>query len=131
MREIKFRAYDIQNERMVNDPYRFEPASLPYETDVSPWVFYEDWQDVDDGIRRSCHVMQYTGLNDWYEGDVLTDHFTDIDSIIRFGFSMKTGTIGFYLENRKHPNLHYVFDNIMDGYSLLGNIYEHPNLLTP
>lgn len=65
MREIKFRAWDIQNERMVYEPYRFEKA---WENELAlldaPYYFYEDWQDVDDGIRRACQIMQYTGLKD-------------------------------------------------------------------
>lgn len=52
MREIKFRVWDIQNERMVYDPDRFEPSFNDDEKKISPWVFYETWRDRDDGIRH-------------------------------------------------------------------------------
>lgn len=78
MRIIRFRVWDIQNERMVYDPDRFEPA-YPDENKVSDWVFYETWQDRDDGIGRNCEVMQFTGLKDKsgnlssvYEGDIVS-----------------------------------------------------------
>lgn len=93
------------------------------------------WGLIDGGFvgpsePKGAH-SQFTGMMDWYEGDILNDDFTDIVSIIRFGFSKKTRTIGFYLENIRHSFLHYPIDDEMEGYERIGNIYEHPTLLQP
>jgi hypothetical protein len=81
-RLIRFRVWDIQNERMVSDPDRFEPAYNDYELAISPWVFYETWQDREDGIRRPCHVMQHTGLHDSLGADIWESDIVQFGSAI-------------------------------------------------
>lgn len=146
-REIKFRVWDIKNQRMFVDPERFEPAYLD-ESKVSPWVYYETWSDREDGIRRSCHVMQFTGLKDKngveiYEGDVVKlfhghpDWIKDL-----FLISFQSGAFAL-----KRPELAgstafavYINDCLNHGilspdgdefllFEIVGNIHTNPDLL--
>jgi uncharacterized phage protein (TIGR01671 family) len=82
-RVIKFRAWDIQNERMVYEPDCFEPSFVD-EAAIAPYIFYETWQDREDGIRRPCYIMQFTGLldkegNEIYEGDIRREEIENDD----------------------------------------------------
>jgi len=68
MREIKFRAYDPTNERMVYDGFYInEDGSIEIFMDI----FYENYMKTVDWI-----LMEYTGLTDRnsvdiYEGDIV------------------------------------------------------------
>lgn len=135
MRELKFRVYDIQNERMVNDPYRFETA-LPSEREAAPWIFYEDWQDIDDGIRRACHVMQYTGLKDKngveiYEGDIIEwsyEYDADYDGDMPI---VKTSAGRYAITDIFDRTRIVTAANESKGCWVIGNIYQNPELLNP
>ena len=115
MREIKFRVWDNFNERMVYEPHRFTRS---YETDRmesderfnTPYIYYESWQDEDDGIRRPCFVMQFTGLHDRngkeiYEGDIVKSKFInyaydEIDAPNEPRYMDKVSFIEFSIEGR-------------------------------
>lgn len=126
-REIKFRAWDTYNERMVDNPYVFE--RMPdYENKPELYRFYEDWFDLEDGISRACYLMQFTGLKDKkgvdiYEGDIL--QLDDILVPVTFddgGFQIVTN-----IQHGKSP----LVAERTKRFEVIGNIYANPDLLTP
>lgn len=123
MQNPKFRAWDKVSKKMVSNAYTIDAwgrcsASVEYFGDV-------DW-----------HVMQYTGLKDKngkeiYEGDILAcdkakDGHQHI-SKVNFGWSPE-GFYGFYWDSGYEiRNVDYIDKR----YSVIGNIYENPDLLNP
>jgi hypothetical protein len=128
-REIKFRAWDIQNERMVYDPDRFEPAYPVSEDQISPWVFYETWQDRDDGIRRNCQIMQFIGLLDKhkkeiFEGDILRTPKKDIKLIVYMEASFRARSV------RDKTPTYAPHQTLTNSWEVIGNIYQHAHLIS-
>ena len=128
MREIKFRAWDKENEKMIQN----------YAHVSKYGQFYTAWTSTD--REREYIPMQYTGLKDKngkeiFEGDVIPIVIEDL------GESIKTvnGVVKF---QRGQWNIEYLhpFQKEMylaNLYSLLeraekeviGNLYENPELL--
>lgn len=120
-REIKFRAWDTSNELMVYNPFMFQLENSEY-------MYYDEYRDYEDGIKRPCELMQYTGLKDKngveiYEGDVVQhsawnypfEIIFDNDKA-RFVCKLKTGLTQ-YID----------YKNLV----VVGNIHQHPHLLNP
>jgi len=134
-REIKFRVYDISNKRIVHDIFLWEPWSGFIEENKAhaPFIFYETYTDFEDGIKRDCQLMEFTGLKDKngkeiYEGDVVRisdDGATPLRKIEHFkgGFwfmAIKT--------DWKFP-INMIIEERLSQYEIIGNIYENPELL--
>ena len=126
MREIKFRAWDIDDKEMVEvsalDFSNWKIISLNYPNGKK----YPD-EDYWDRIR----FMQYTGLKDknWkeiYESDLLEypDSYvwTDEASIAKiiYGENMRLEWVWVDC---------YIDYNSFENCEIIGNIYENPNLL--
>lgn len=115
-REIKFRAWDKDSERMIDEPYHFEQSEDKY------WC-YEGWRDLEDGIRHDCELMQFTGLLDKngkeiYEGDILSRRGME-DGEVRYEkgvwiiFSETSSAIW---KQELHNHYHHT--------EIIGNIYQ-------
>lgn len=138
-REIKFRAWDTFNLRMVYDPYYFRKRDEPDLEDErfnSPMQYAEHWQDLDDGIWLPCHLMQYTGLKDQankdiYDKDILSKKW------IAEVYCENTGAWMVKFHNNTEHNKSITLFSFLklikkagtnEAY-IAGNIYETPELL--
>ena len=138
MREIKFRAWDRENSRMLND----------VATGV---VVIMDGRTLQDAHYSDCDYMQYTGLKDKngveiYEGDIL--EFTDKWEWYRGNYSVKMMSADqdelkvLKAQYEAEPMSRYkVKYHPYDGYGIskydlenylavVGNIYQNPELLS-
>ncbi len=66
---LEFWAWDTVNERMVDGVYRFEPSSEYHKMEGNPvyntpYIFYENWNDDEDGVWGPCFILQCTGKVD-------------------------------------------------------------------
>ena len=114
MREIKFRAWVLEEEEMY------------YSPEMQDWDGFDAWlridcedNDIDEG---SIKIMEFTGLKDKngkeiYEGDVLSV-IPYMEPIPNYRKQVT------WIEDRFAWNL-----NVVDIYEVIGNIYENPELL--
>lgn len=132
MRDIKFRAWDTQNERMVAGPYRFVPMNETERTfyeKEGDFIYYEDWRDEDDGISRPCFIMQFTGWKDkdevhLYEGDRIEIFWSKEPHDSTFEVVSYDTTYA-YFKYGNNP-LCELIDPIKE-FKIVGNIYEESN----
>ncbi len=122
-REIKFRAWhEFAGEMMTSD----NPS------DVLRWK--------DEG--QPVKLMQYTGLKDKnknpiYEGDILYCHeYDSSDCGHRIVQTFKNAVVGFHMGSFYYypkGNMQQPHQLLMYAYKpeIIGNIYEHSNLLNP
>jgi hypothetical protein len=107
MREIKFRAWDKLNKKMLDD------------ADLWEWSYETVFRSCD----HECILMQFTGLKDKngkeiYEGDILGD---GIVVEVQFHDGKFVGV---------QSNKKYSLGDCCGNYGrILGNIYENPELL--
>lgn len=141
MREIKFRAWDKVNSKIVN-VYSFCERTIKFIEKI------EDTKDLElNFIHREpikdFELMQYTGLKDnngveIYEGDILAfyedEQFTAYGAV-RYGNNNNTLFSGMYfLCDKNGYSTDFAFED--DGkpeywgsLEVIGNIYENPELI--
>ena len=127
MRDIKFRAWDNNEEWMVDDMLLSFDGEILTD-DVQPHdTPYKEIELADEGRYE---LMQYTGMKDVkgieiYEGDIIRE---DIEKggppII---VSVVWEDCAFYGKERTH-NPEYIVKEFLNG-KVIGNIYENPELL--
>jgi uncharacterized phage protein (TIGR01671 family) len=141
MREIKFRTWE--NNKMNYDPYSDE--------------YYSEGTPINDVFLRPVRgqiFIQYTGLHDKngkeiYEGDILlipdsefelvTDYEGPTHDILSMGI-VKAAEYGWLLSVPKGYGGDYVYGEMyfshlveevgVEGWEVIGNIWENPDLLT-
>lgn len=124
-RTLKYRVWDVSNQRMVYSPYLFEPKP-DYLDNPEPYRFYETWQDVEDGIGRLCYVMEYIGANDKngkeiYVGDLLKSE-NQADEIQPISIDLFHG-VRFMVGKNNFTRADAAYGEV------LGNVFENPELL--
>ena len=118
MREIKFRAWAVEEEKMH------------YSPDMRDWDGFDAWLRLDcednDIGEGSVKLMQYTGLKDMdgkgmYEGDILLHEGGKMKEVVKWGEQMWTEE-GFMTGFGE-------WWGTADQYKIIGTIYENPELL--
>ena len=122
MREIKFRGYSVDIDKWVYGDLLNYCPKLPVILAI-------------EGEQHECEassIGQYTGLKDQngteiYEGDILGKTF-HWDLFVRF----QNGKFMLYDTNLVRRNNDYTYDlyrNVVEGYCVIGNIFENPELI--
>ena len=128
MREIKFRAWDKNESRMIYSGT--EQNDYPFA-----WMIHNSGIDIaeHDGTEwnylKELIFMQCTGLHDKngkeiYEGDIVTGLFNHTDII---GHIVYGSDATFFIERKGLYGIG--LNNAEDWLEVVGNIYENPELL--
>lgn len=137
-REIKFRAYSSHNHKM------YPVSNIEWDADGRMWVTADDGKNGIELIDDEAHLMQYTGLHDKngreiYEGDIVSfgsvwnnGDDEDIDEEFHIGVVEYDPHYAVYDVNCEGSGeRRFLFMDIVnyDGYGVIGNIFENPELL--
>jgi uncharacterized phage protein (TIGR01671 family) len=124
MRELKFRAW-IPKEHWISEKEQKPSGYIEYDWQNKIWMESVDFQpDAEAGII----LMQFTGLTDMngkdiYEGDIIeADTIEDCDKG-RVVFRPETASFMIVFDNESE----FLYD--INSPLVIGNIYEHPELL--
>jgi hypothetical protein len=131
-RVIKFKVFDTFNDRIVNEPYCFKNRSYPPvgddRFDEAPFEYAEDWQDVDDGVWRPCHLMQFTGLSNSDGEELYEDQI--VSNALLHGQYCNARIVyeldGFIITNGEHSAY---LSSQYKKLKPIGNFWQHAELL--
>jgi uncharacterized phage protein (TIGR01671 family) len=125
MRELKFRAWDVQRRTMelISDFYWFEENGV-HGADGT-------------GLYGQFALMQYTGLKDKngkdiYEGDILTDPYGPEGAATGTVENINGDTVIKFIPGTIPEDWAHEYYPVFGGsgeYTVIGNIYENPELL--
>nr|DAN11980.1 MAG TPA: YopX protein [Caudoviricetes sp.] len=133
-REINFRAYDKEDERMTyfdDEDYLYQyPFILRLEQVFKKDSNYDDYEDFEyKDITNKVELMQYTGLHDKngkeiYEGDILKSIQWNNIYLVKY-----IGT-AFYLYRKGNNGFNKITTwNNAEKSEIIGNIYDNLELL--
>lgn len=128
-REIKFRAWDTEENKWYKPVYRaYEGKLFEILIGMNGCVVTRNMDGVGIGLPR-FEIMQYTGLKDKngkevYEGDILK---SDLDEVMIDTVEWDADGVSFHLKN---VSTGFSQLRIEDWeWEVIGNIYENPELL--
>ena len=158
MRELRFRAWDIENEEMHYSETEDDQIIWVFRNGEPKFVSYESVHTINDGndfeheeyIERPQVLMQYTGLKDAigveiYEGDIV--RWDDMSKgkywrVAIVGMSPGFGGLGFKCfdcPSIKNSSAHghvfkygnFAYQDTENHLTIIGNIHQNPELLEP
>jgi len=127
MREIKFRAYDKDEKRMIDWQYLIDYCDIDYL--FGNYMLTEKRDTVPNFV-----VMQYINFIDKnkkevYEGDIVRVVYNGTMYIKQVVFD--ESELDFKATNgKKEYGKHFVYLPCCEEVEVIGNIYENPNLLS-
>jgi len=139
MREIKFRAWDKENKKMLVSEDEENYLSIYLD---GTFDSLGNMLDISDSRRRQrseeLELMQFTGLKDKngkeiYEGDIVDVKYWGIGSIIFMDKAMINPEYGFckvlpaFLIKKDNKNSTFLYKD--KDLKVIGNIYENPKLM--
>lgn len=137
-REIKFRAYDKDYERMTyfdDEDYLYQcPFILRLEQVFKKDSNYDDYEDFEyKDVTDKLELMQYTGLHDKngkeiYEGDII-EWTTLSGKKYRFSVEYSNKYAQYVSVNTKDVSMEYEPLGDYENIEVIGNIYENSELL--
>ena len=124
MREIKFRAWDSDVEKMLFE----EEFPIFYEKDNG----FHSGKSADNGDWAALPLMQYTGLKDEngvdiYEGDICESEYVVPEEHLTLNLKVEFIT-GCYCVKDKFGSTNPLYED-NEFIKVVGNIYENPDLL--
>jgi hypothetical protein len=131
-RTIKFRVYDKENKRML---YSSEPRDQG-EREYIPFQFGVGWSDWEKSWLSD--LMQFTGLKDKqgkevYEGDIIKAVLEDSgelkDVVEQVYYTEEYAAFGPFCHLMHYDEGRWIDCLQNDEFEVIGNIYEHPELL--
>jgi uncharacterized phage protein (TIGR01671 family) len=130
MRELKFRAWDSYHKEFILD------AQATYDNQCrgKGSINHESFQEVLED--ENCIIEQFTGLKDKngkeiYEGDIVKYSYKMDARDKRLLYSSEVVEFD-TIEEEEWPNSTisgFILHNSEDGYEVIGNIHENPELL--
>lgn len=144
MREIKFRAWDNDNKQWL------DADKLGFDNLGNIYIFTEDLDGEDEERNiiwqskllwggRDIKLMQFTGLRDKngveiYEGDLVRNFDVDGEPYREYVVQWHESTASVYAHFKGVEVLHWkpedrLLSNSEKKWEVIGNIYEHPELL--
>lgn len=130
MREIKFRAWDTEEKVMWQPLTLDDIIRAEWEFQTDPYEYTLPWKDYMWSQHDKTVWMQYTGIKDRkgkdiYEGDIVDGH-ADGPGKIEW---QKTGWI-YTFDDMNCVGLDEICFWFGNNATVIGNIYENPDLLT-
>ena len=132
MREIKFRAYDKEIDKMTyfeDENYDYRPPTVfRLEQVFKKDINYDDYESFEyNDITDKADIMQYTGLKDKngkeiYEGDIVKT-FTKEICVVEYNYN----AFGLKVIDKNKP--YGWVDFINHNIEVIGNIYDNLELL--
>lgn len=127
MREIKFRAWDKNKNKM------YQVRGINFDNE-DLWLKINETQIMGANLFE-VELMQYTGLKDKngkeiYKGDIL-QFYNDVDYIIKPGYAKVVFKDGAFCCKHFRYGTEYLANMDMSDMDItvVGNIYENPELL--
>lgn len=133
-RLLKFRAWDIKRKKMF---YRKLFEMNWYTTEKNTETGSNCWGAISGGQERFMQVMQYTGLKDKngkeiYKGDIVICHPALKEDIAREkgkSYQVVYEAPSWMLKTKKDGSFAQGGNGWWNTLEVIGNIYEHPDLL--
>lgn len=126
MREIKFRAWDKNNKKMMVDTNLVYPALSLSGTLIA----YKGDEKIPNFIAEQRFIlMQYTGLKDKNGKEIFEGDIVDVPSFNPSRYEVVFDRGGFCMRHDK-DDFHYPDGKYLEDGEVIGNIHENPELLT-